>query len=164
MTDDANDAIRPLAVRIVASDRSGRILQVARTNIASAGLGNDIELKVDFIGEVVPPEGGGLMVTNPPYGERIKSDDINALYASIGDNLKQKFTGYSAWIISSHLEATKHIGLRPASRIGLNNGPLVCKYLGFEIYEGSKKGGPEQKIKTDKRINQPRRNRPRKIG
>ena len=146
ITEEAKNGIGPLAVKIVASDRSGRVLQVARENIAEAGLTDEIEVRVDFIGDVVPPEGGGLMVTNPPYGERIKSDDINKLYADIGDNLKQKFSGYSAWIISSHMEATKHIGLRATSRFPLNNGPLACKYLGFEVYEGSKK--EKQEIST----------------
>ncbi len=164
VTREAAADIRPLPARVVASDRSGRILQVARTNISSAGLGADIELKVDFIGDVVPPEGGGLMVTNPPYGERIKADDINRLYSQIGDNLKQKFNGYSAWIISSHIEATKHIGLRPAARIALNNGPLVCKYLGFDIYEGSKKENPESPEYPRREKKQYRRRKERKNG
>lgn len=156
---EAKNNIGPLAVKIVASDRSGRILQVARENIAEAGLTDDIEVKVDFIGDVVPPPGGGLMVTNPPYGERIKADDINKLYADIGDNLKQKFMGYNAWIISSHMEATNHIGLRPSARMALNNGALVCKYLGFEIYEGSKKDKQEEPDKPKQNKGQFRRNR-----
>jgi putative N6-adenine-specific DNA methylase len=164
VTTEAAAAIRPLPVKIVASDRSGRILQVARTNISAADLTGDIEVKVDFIGEVVPPDGGGVMVTNPPYGERIKADDINKLYSEIGDNLKQKFAGYSAWIISSHIEATKHIGLRPASRIALNNGPLVCKYLGFDIYEGSKKDKQEESTDSGKDRKQYRRRRERRAG
>jgi putative N6-adenine-specific DNA methylase len=159
VTSEAKSRIGPLSIKVVASDRSGRILQVARENIEAAGLTNDIEVKVDFIGDVVPPPGGGLMVTNPPYGERIKSDDINKLYADIGDNLKQQFVGYNAWIISSHMEATKHIGLRPAAHMPLNNGALACKYLGFEIYEGSKKDKQEPAEKTKQNKVQFRRNR-----
>lgn len=159
VTDEANSQVKPLGVKVVASDRSGRILQVARTNIMEAGLTNEIEVRVDFIGDVIPPPGGGLMVTNPPYGERIKSDDINKLYADIGDNLKKHFAGYSAWIISSHMEATKHIGLRPSAHVPLNNGALACKYLGFDIYEGSKKEKKENTFKPKQNKNQFRKNR-----
>lgn len=142
---EAREEIIPLKHTIVASDRSGRILQVARSNIKQAGLTNDILLQVDFIDDVAPPSGNGVLVTNPPYGERIKPDDINLLYKQMGDSLKHNFAGYSAWIISSHLDAIKFIGLRPSSKIPLNNGQLKCKYLKFDIYEGSKKVHKEEK-------------------
>ena len=76
---------------------------------------------------------------NPPYDERIQDKNINDLYEMIGDRFKKAFTGYSAWIISSNMEALKHIGLRPSRRISLYNGALDCKFLKFEIYAGSKK-------------------------
>lgn len=147
--EEARDNIRPLQHKIVASDRSGRILQVAKANMEQAGLRSAITTQVDFIDDVEPPEGKGVMVTNPPYGERIKPDDINKLYESMGDNLKKNFIGYSAWIISSHMEAIKFIGLRPSARIPLNNGQLQCKYLRFDMYEGSKKTSNESN-KTNK--------------
>lgn len=137
--EEAEEAIVPLKHKIVGSDRSGRILQVTKSNIEQAGLKNAIQTQVDFIDDMTPPEGEGIMVTNPPYGERIKLDDINQLYKSMGDNLKNHFNGYSAWIISSHMDAIKFIGLRPSSRIHLNNGQLKCLYMKFDIYEGSKK-------------------------
>jgi len=140
---EALNKIIPLKHKIVGSDRSGRILKVAKSNVEKAALTNDIVMQVDFIGDVTPPPGPGIMVTNPPYGERIKSDDINKLYKDIGDNLKHMFAGYSAWIISSHMEATNHIGLSSSVRIPLNNGALECKYSKFEIYEGSKRNRPE---------------------
>lgn len=159
----AQSKITPLKHKIVASDRSGRILQVAKTNVAQAGLTGEIDIHVDFIGDVTPPPGSGVLVTNPPYGERIKVDDINKLYKDIGDNLKQKFVGYSAWIISAHQEATNHIGLHPSSRIPLNNGAIACRYLGFDIYEGSKKKKPEE-IKGKSQITKKGRLRTREDG
>lgn len=146
---EAQEKIRPLKYKVVATDRSGRILQVAKSNIEQAGLKGAIEAHVDFIDDVTPPEGGGILVTNPPYGERIKPDDINMLYKSMGDNLKNQFAGYAAWVISSHLDALKYIGLKPSARISLNNGQLKCKYMQFEIYEGSKKLKPESKLDTE---------------
>lgn len=145
--EEARAKIILLRHQVVASDRSGRILAVAKTNINNAGLKNDITVQLDFVDDITPPAGGGVMVTNPPYGERIKLDDINLLYKQIGDNLKQNFVGYSAWIISSHMEAIKFIGLRTSAKIPLNNGSLQCRYLKFDIYEGSKKD--KYKIKKD---------------
>lgn len=145
---EADDKIIPLKQAVFASDRSGRILQVARENIEKAGLTNDIQVRAAFVEDVEPPPGKGLMVTNPPYGERIKAEDIQLLYSSIGDNLKQRFTGYTAWILSAHEEALKHVGLRASRKIELNNGPLLCKYLRFELYEGSKKYGNEDPVKA----------------
>lgn len=152
VTSEAKAKISPLKFKVIGSDRSGRILQVTKANVANAGLTGEIDLHLDFIGDVTPPPPPGIMITNPPYGERIKMDDINKLYSDIGDNLKQKFTGYTAWIISSHLDASKHIGLRPTTRIPLNNGALVCRYMQFDIFEGSmkEKNEPGERTKNSK--------------
>jgi len=64
--------------------------------------------------EFVPPEGGGLVVFNPPYGERIIKQDIDRFYAMIGERLKHNFSGYDVWLLSSNMEALKNIGLHPA--------------------------------------------------
>jgi putative N6-adenine-specific DNA methylase len=77
---------------------------------------------------------------NPPYGERMhQEEDINGLYQSIGDTLKKKYEGYSAWIISSNREAFKYVGLRPSKKIPVFNGQLECRFMRFDMYEGSKK-------------------------
>ncbi|MCF8369165.1 MAG: class I SAM-dependent RNA methyltransferase [Bacteroidales bacterium] len=136
---EAFDNIRENKIKIIGSDWSGRILQVARDNIKAAGLEENIELHPEFVKDVIPPPSPGVMVTNPPYGERIKMSDISNLYREIGDALKQNFKGYSAWIISSHMDAIKHIGLKPSDKYKLFNGPLECSYVGFDMYEGSRK-------------------------
>ncbi len=100
----------------------------------------DIELQSSNITDFIPPAGNGVMITNPPYGERMKLDDVIALYKKIGDTLKKSYAGYDAWIISSDLEAIKFVGLRPSRKIMVYNGPLECRFLKFSIYEGSKKG------------------------
>ncbi|MCB2221890.1 MAG: class I SAM-dependent RNA methyltransferase [Bacteroidetes bacterium] len=125
--------------KIIGSDWSGRVLQTARENVRSAGLEHVVKLGVDFIRDTIPPEGKGIMISNPPYGERIKPHDIEKLYSEIGDSLKKNFTGYSAWIISSHKEAMKHVGLRPSRNLTVFNGQLECRLACFEMYEGSKK-------------------------
>ena len=126
-------------VKIVGSDKSGLVIGLARQNLRSAGLTNDIQLKASFFADLEPPAGGGILVMNPPYDERMKNDDIVEFYKEIGNTLKQKYNGYQAWIISGHLEALKFVGLHATRNIALFNGPLECRFARFVIYEGSKK-------------------------
>ncbi len=82
----------------------------------------------------------GIIIINPPYGERMdKDEDINAFYAEIGDTLKQNWAGYTAWIITSNMDAAKHIGLSAKPKLKVFNGSLECRFMRFEIYEGSRK-------------------------
>lgn len=144
--DDAEAARKEFKYEIIGSDRSGRILQVAKENVVSAGLEDEISLRARYIDDVEPPQGGGVMITNPPYGERIKVEDIKKLYSEIGDAMKTKFEGYSAWIISSDKEALKFIGLRPSRKITLFNGPLESGFYKFDIYKGTKKVHKRKRI------------------
>jgi putative N6-adenine-specific DNA methylase len=143
---------------IIGSDRSGRILAIAKKNVRSAGLNNIITLKPSFLGDLIPPESGGIAMMNPPYDERLKTEDVVGLYKSIGDALKQHFQGYQAWVISGHKEALKFVGLRPSRNITVYNGPLECKFAKFDIYEGSKKdlydkSAPSQSHPNERDIN-----------
>ncbi|MGB0424118.1 MAG: THUMP domain-containing class I SAM-dependent RNA methyltransferase [Flavobacteriales bacterium] len=79
------------------------------------------------------------ILLNPPYDERIKTEDVDELYGQIGNKLKHDFAGCSAWIISSNMDALKHIGLKPSTKVNLKNGKLDCKYQGFEMHEGKRK-------------------------
>jgi putative N6-adenine-specific DNA methylase len=124
---------------IIGTDRSGRILASAKKNVKSAGLNHIITLKTSFLDDLIPPGSGGIAVMNPPYDERLKTEDVVGLYQSIGDALKQHFHGYQAWVISGHKEALKFVGLRPSRNITVYNGPIECKFAKFDIYAGSKK-------------------------
>jgi len=137
--DDALLDQKEFDFRILGSDISARMINIAGNNIKNARMHKDIELHPANMFDNIPPVGGGIMITNPPYGERMKLDDIKVLYKKIGDILKKNYAGYDAWIISSDLEAAKFIGLRPSRKILVYNGPLECRYLKFSIYEGSKK-------------------------
>jgi putative N6-adenine-specific DNA methylase len=86
-------------------------------------------------GALPPPAATGTLLVNPPYGERIKDDgELAGLYRSIGDTLKQRWTGWTAWLFTGNLEAAKRIGLKATRRIPLRNGPLECRLLKFELY------------------------------
>ena len=124
---------------ISGSDIEARAIRNTRGNIISANMQKIISLQVASFDELKTPEGGGVMIMNPPYGERLEQDDIVAFYKSIGDSLKNNYKGYDAWIISSDLNAMKFIGLKPTRKIAVFNGPLECRFMKFSIYEGSKK-------------------------
>ncbi len=125
--------------KIIGSDISIKDIAIARANIKSASLSKVIDLETaDFI-KLEAPSSSGIIITNPPYGERMKPQSIIELYGAIGNTLKNKFTGYEAWIISSSLDGLKSVGLKPAKKIDLFNGALACSYRCYELFQGSHK-------------------------
>jgi putative N6-adenine-specific DNA methylase len=134
-----NNLASELSYKIVGLDISDKAVHVAKQNIISAGLQQVIEIRRESIDNSQPPKGHGVMITNPPYGERMQTENIIELYKKIGDSLKQQYTGYEAWVLSSDFNALKYIGLRPSRKIKVYNGQLECKFVKFDIYSGSKK-------------------------
>lgn len=124
--------------KIFGSDISDKAMEVAEANIRNAGLRRKIELKITPFQQFVPPEEKGLMITNPPYGERLKIKDLEGLYSMIGERLKHNFAGYDAWILSYSEECFHSIGLRPSRKITLFNGPLECKFQKYSMFDGKK--------------------------
>jgi putative N6-adenine-specific DNA methylase len=123
---------------IYGSDIDGRAIREARQNIEAAGIDDIVRISQGDFREKEAPTTPGTVIINPPYGERLKPEDVEALYKEIGDTLKQKYKGYNAWILSSNPDAVKRIGLRAAERLVLFNGALECRFLKYELYEGSK--------------------------
>ena len=116
------------------------VLQQAEKNLEYAKLHHDVMLYNGSFEDQDPPEGRTLIVTNPPYGERIKVEDLNAMYELLGDTFKRKYgENCEVWLISSDFEALKHIGLKPSKKIPLLNGQLDCRLVQFQLYEGSLK-------------------------
>jgi putative N6-adenine-specific DNA methylase len=136
---EENDEEKSLQIEIVGGDISKKALESAGKNILNAMLAKKISIKLQSVDDFIPPEGGGLAIINPPYGERMRQNELNSLYMRIGDALKKHFNGYEVWIISSSREAMKKIGLRTSSRLTLYNGALECKFHQYEIYKGSRK-------------------------
>jgi len=124
--------------KIYGSDVSARAMKIAEQNVKSSGLSKYIQLKAVPIEKLEPPSSHCFIVTNPPYGERLPSKDIFDLYASLGSILKHKFSGNTAWIISSNEEALKKIGLKPSKRFQLLNGPLECWFQQYELFAGKR--------------------------
>lgn len=135
----ALDKVKPVPTEISASDISNRAVSITRNSLRTLGLENTVDLeKMDFL-KGKPKSKDGMLILNPPYDERIKSDDIDALYANIGDKMKQGYTGLQVWILSGNIEALKKIGLKPGKKIQLLNGKLPCEFVSYDLYEGSKR-------------------------
>ena len=127
------------------NDIDMQVLHQAEKNLEYAKLHKDVMLFNGSFEDQDPPEGRTLIVTNPPYGERIKIEDLNAMYELLGDTFKKKYgENCEVWLITSDFEAMKHIGLKPSKKIPLLNGQLDCRFLKFELYEGSKKHKAEE--------------------
>jgi putative N6-adenine-specific DNA methylase len=129
---------RPFTYKIYGSDNSPRAIKIAEQNIKSSGLSKYIELSVMPIQKLESPAEKCFIVTNPPYGERIMSDDIYGLYTALGTCVKHKFTGSTVWIISSHEECLDKIGLKPSEKIRLLNGSLDCWFNRYDIFAGKR--------------------------
>ena len=129
---------------IIGYDIDPDYIEAARTNIANAGLQDVIKIEEANFFETNAPADHGVLVMNPPYNERIQSDDINLLYKNIGDTLKQNYQGYDAFVFTGNLDAAKSIGLRASRRIPLYNGPIDCRLLKYELYRGSRRSGGEE--------------------
>jgi putative N6-adenine-specific DNA methylase len=134
--DDSGE--REFRFKIYGSDVSQRAIKISEQNVKSAGLGKYISLQVKSVKDIEPRSEPCLMVTNPPYGERIKTEDIAGLYELLGATMKHKLTGSDCWVISSDMDCLKKIGLKPAQKIDLLNGALECSYNKYEIFSGKR--------------------------
>lgn len=123
--------------KLEGSDISNLYVLTAQENIKHAGMEEFITLEAKAFKRVRNKNESGILVANPPYGERLMPSEINTMYKNIGDVLKKQFTGYNAWILSSNSEALKSIGLKATQRLPLMNGALECRYNKYELYEGS---------------------------
>ena len=132
--DDSQE--REFKFKVYGSDISPKAIEIARQNVRSAGLNKYIDLKTIPFQQYQAPPKPGILITNPPYGERISVRDLLGLYEMIGERLKHAFTGYKAWIISYQEDCLDKIGLRPTEKYKLINGSLECEYRGYEIFEG----------------------------
>jgi putative N6-adenine-specific DNA methylase len=136
--EEAIAQIRESKANIIGSDKTYKAIDISRENITRAGLDEDIKVSNKRFEEAKGPEGGGLMIINPPYGERLPIDEIGAFYKMMGDQMKKEFDGYDVWVISSNIAALKMTGLAPSKKIQLFNGALECRYHKFEIYRGTR--------------------------
>lgn len=130
---------RDFRYTIYASDISGSNLLNAQTNARRALVFNKIKFKCTDFKNLELDLNNATILTNPPYGERLKETDLDGLYAMIGERLKHQYAGNSAWILSSSFESLKLVGLKPSQKIDLFNGALKCKFNNYMLFEGKGK-------------------------
>ena len=131
--------IRSSHFKIMGFDKAPSAIQKAEANIKEANLDEFIGVHhVNFFNSKKEVFGKTTMIFNPPYGERL-TIDTNAFYRKIGDTLKHNYPNSTAWLITSDIQALKSVGLRTSKRIPLKNGDLDCRYVKYELYEGSRK-------------------------
>jgi putative N6-adenine-specific DNA methylase len=136
---DAKSVISKPVNKIYASDVVTSHVAVTQQNIARAGLKDIIDVQQSDFFKLEPASSQGTMIINPPYGERMEDGDMIHLYGEIGTRLKHSWSGHTAWIISSNVEAMKAIGLKPARKQKLLNGTLECSFNGYELFRGARK-------------------------
>jgi putative N6-adenine-specific DNA methylase len=126
------------ALPIWGSDISADAVARAGQNLAHAGLDDLVAVERGDILERTAPAPSGVMIANPPYGERLgELDELAGFYPKLGDALKKRFTGWDCWFLSADARLPKLIGLKPMRRIPLFNGNLECRLYGFRMVSGS---------------------------
>ena len=138
---EASHGHREAPQPILARDRAERSIRSTQRNLKAAWMDQWVELEQrDALDLLLPWGSGGVIVANPPYGKRVSEvERLFGLYRRFGDSLKNQATGATAWILAGEPRLAKVIGLKPSRKIPLFNGPIECRLLKFEMYEGTKK-------------------------
>lgn len=157
-----DSAEREITCPIIGADISPKAVSIARENLKRAGIAKYVDLQVKPLSAWDEAPAAGVLVTNPPYGERLRPADLEGLYDLLGNKLKHVFTGYHAWIIGYRDEDMMHIGLRPSSRDTLMNGSLQCELREYIIFDGDRAsfkaaGGKTLSRRTDRANLKPRK-------
>ena len=149
--------------KIYGYDNNPKANEIATHNVKAAGVTKDVILKIQPFQQFEQPAEKSIIITNPPYGERISSGDLLDLYQMIGERLKHAFIGNDAWILSYRDECFDQIGLKPSIKIPLFNGALECQFRKYQLFDGKYKAfrsdneGEEFKPKREERAARQRR-------
>jgi putative N6-adenine-specific DNA methylase len=135
VTDAQNSQLANLNFPILGSDNSPEVIEQARINAQNCGLEKHLKFTQQELANIEPPSDRGIIICNPPYGKRIGTEtELAELYKLLGDIFKQRFTGWTAYILTGNKQLSKKIGLRTAKRIPVYNGSLPCTLLKYELY------------------------------
>ena len=116
-----------------------KAVNTALLNVKAAGLSNDITVRQQDFKDFTQPSHKSIIITNPPYGERISTPDLLGTYKMIGERLKHEFKGNDAWVLSYREECFEQIGLKPSIKIPLYNGSLECEFRRYQMFDGKLK-------------------------
>jgi 23S rRNA G2445 N2-methylase RlmL len=137
---EAHKAEKETAARIIATDIDPKAVAAARQNALTAGVDRHIEFSVCPFTETPVPERSGVVLLNPPYGERTgEIPSLISLYREIGDFFKKRCGGHRGYIFTGNAALGKQVGLRTKRRIPFFNGEIECRLLEYELYEGTRR-------------------------
>lgn len=120
---------------IIGSDRDPEMIRQARANAQQCGISAQVQFTQQDIADWEAPYDIGLIICNPPYGERLgQGEKLGDFYQLLGNVLKQRFKGWTAFVLSGNKELSQHIGLKSAHRLTVYNGGLKCQLLKYELY------------------------------
>lgn len=138
VVDEANARIQQAPQPVYASDINFYAIDAALKNAYDANLDGQIKIEKKDFKDLTKMHETGMIVTNPPYNLRIEEEDLDELYKEIGNVLKRNFAGWKAYILAGDLHAAKFIGLKPSRKQIVFNGPIECRLLMFNLFEGKK--------------------------
>jgi putative N6-adenine-specific DNA methylase len=119
---------------LVGIEQDPAVLAQARANAAAAGLAEHLRLEPGDFRDFSPPPGPGILVCNPPYGDRLgRGDDLEALYADLGRMVRERCSGWTLWLLSGNPALTGSLRLKASQRIAVSNGGIDCRWLRYEI-------------------------------
>ena len=130
---------REFKYHIYGYDIDMKAVNTARMNVKAAGLSDIITVEQRDFKEFTQPQNKSIIITNPPYGERISTPDLMGTYKMIGERLKHQFKGNDAWVLSYREECFDQIGLKPSIKIPLYNGSLECEFRKYQMFDGKLK-------------------------
>lgn len=132
----ANFQTKLFTKKIYASDISRENVLTAQTNARRARVFSSIEFQTCDMKDLAVNSNNAVIIINPPYGERLVEENMDLLYAMIGERLKHHFAGNTAWILTSSKEYLKNVGLKPGNKLTLYNGALECTYVKYQLFSG----------------------------
>jgi len=130
-----NSQISELKAPIVGSDRDPDILEQARLNAQQCEVAEQVTFNQTELSQLEVPAKEGIIICNPPYGERLgNTQELGDLYKLLGDVLKQRFKGWTAFVLTGNKELAKRVGLKASRRFPVYNGSIPCTLLKYELY------------------------------
>ncbi len=160
--DDSNE--RDVEVPIIGADISPKAISIAEKNVKQAGVAKYVQLEIKPLSQWESAPEDGVLVTNPPYGERISVDDMEGLYSLLGNKLKRVFKGYHSWIIGYKEEYFNRIGLTPSVKMQILNGSLECELREYITFEGDYKSFRKEGNTLNKRAEDTKRAPQRRLS
>jgi putative N6-adenine-specific DNA methylase len=123
------------AVELIGFDRHPGAIAIARASAESAGVGGMVRFEQRNAGEARLERPPGMVVVNPPYGERLGNDesDLYDSWRQLARFLHEECSGAIAWVLSGNPELTRLLRLRTSRKLPVRNGPLDCRWLRYEI-------------------------------